>query len=298
MKLLGEQRRAEALGVAEAWRAASPGDALARIALGEAHEALGAPGAAARAYGSLIDLYPSRADLRRHAGERLDRVALASPAALSLAVDTYRRAAEDRPDHPSSHRLLAYALLRSGQPEAAFEAIAGAAQRRYAPGRFAGVDRVLRDDLGLIGAAWARVAPDKRSAIEERVRAGGAALPSGPSLRFVLTWESDVGDVDLHVEDGKGHRASHERWKLASGGELYADVTNGYGPECFVIEGRAAAYPYKLRAHMHTRGPTGYAMGKVEVIEHDGSGGLAFDERPFIVMNEGGMVELGAVTAF
>ena len=36
-------------------------------------------------------------------------------AALALAVDTYAKAKAQRPDHPSSHRLHAYALLKSGR---------------------------------------------------------------------------------------------------------------------------------------------------------------------------------------
>ena len=75
--------------------------------------------AAARAYGSIIDLFPGRADLRRFAGERLERVRGA--AALALAIDTFRKAVEQRPDHPASHRLLGFALLKAGRPHEAFD---------------------------------------------------------------------------------------------------------------------------------------------------------------------------------
>ena len=40
----------------------------------------------------------------------------------------------------------------------------------------------------------------------------------------------------------------------------------------------------------------GYGMGKLQVIEHDGQGGLRFEERPFVVMEDGAYVELGVVT--
>jgi len=85
---------------------------------------------------------------------------------------------------------------------------------------------------------------------------------------------------------------------LPSGGELYADVTTGYGPECFTIRNPAAerAYPYRLQAHYYSRGPMGYGMGKLQVIEHDGRGGLRFDERPFVIMHDGAFVELGTVS--
>ena len=39
----------------------------------------------------------------------------------------------------------------------------------------------------------------------------------------------------------------------------------------------------------------GYGMGKLQVIEHDGHGGLRFDERPFVIMQDGAFVELGSI---
>jgi hypothetical protein len=39
----------------------------------------------------------------------------------------------------------------------------------------------------------------------------------------------------------------------------------------------------------------GYGMGKLEIIEHDGAGGLLFEQRPYVVMNDGAYVDLGKV---
>jgi hypothetical protein len=41
----------------------------------------------------------------------------------------------------------------------------------------------------------------------------------------------------------------------------------------------------------------GYGMGKLEVIGHDGGGGLTFEQRPFVVMVDGAFVDLGTVIA-
>jgi tetratricopeptide (TPR) repeat protein len=283
------------LAKASAMRAADAGDVMALVALGEALEATGDTATAERAYGSIVDLFPERADMRRFAGERLDRIH--DDAALDLALDTYRKAAAERPDHPSSHRLLAYALLRRGRHAAAFDAIVAGLAHAYPQGRFAGVDQVLRDDVGLLGAAWAHAEPARRAEILARVRAAGGTGEDAPSLRFVLTWETDANDVDLHVWDARGGHAFYEMRQLTSGGLLYADVTTGYGPECFTVRAPRGerAGPYTLKAHYFARGPMGYGMGKVEIIDHDGHGGLTFDERPFVVMNDQAFVELGAV---
>jgi hypothetical protein len=284
-----------ALAAAAAWQASAPGDVLALVALGEASEATGDPSTARRAYGSIIDLFASRADLRRFAGERLEHVA--GDDALDLAIDTFDKARRDRPDHPASHRLAAFARVRKGDFAGAFDiALAGLAQR-YPDGRFRGVDRILREDLGLIAAAWMHAEPARNGEILSRLRAAGGSIEDRPSVRFVLNWETDANDVDFHIHDAQGGHAYYGAPELPSGGELYADVTTGYGPECFTIRAPRGhrAGPYTLRAHYYSRGPMGYGMGKLEIIDHDGRGGLKFEERPFLVMADHAFVDLGTI---
>jgi tetratricopeptide (TPR) repeat protein len=295
----GRGRPKEALALALRWHEAEPGDVLALVGLGEAYEELGQKHEAARAYGSIIDLFPSRADLRRFAGARLLRLVGHDgrpDGAFELALDTFREAAVQRPDHPAGPRFLAYALARAGRYEDAFKAIVAAARRTYPSGRFAGIERILREDVAILAAAWIRGEPARRAEVEGHLARLGVALPTRPSLRFVLTWETDANDVDFHIHDASGGHAYYQRRALRSGGELYADVTTGYGPECFTIEGLPHAYPYRLSAHYYARGPMGYGMGNLEVMEHDGKGGLRFDERPFVVMTDQAFVKLGTVT--
>jgi len=292
--LLDAGRVAAARAMAESWSAEAPGDVLALIALGEAWEAAGETAGAARAYGSLIDLFPRRVDLRRLAGERLERL---GEGGIELAIDTYRKAVLERPDHPSGHRLLAWALLRAGRVEEAFAVLEAGLEQQYPGGRFAGADRVLREDLGLLAAALLHAEPARREEVLDRLEAHGARIESEPSLRFVLTWETDANDVDLHVHDRKGGHAYYSQKTLPSGGELYADVTTGYGPECFTVNGPAdrGATPYRLRVHYYSRGPMGYGMGTVQVVRHDGAGGISVEPRPFVVMADGAMVDVGSV---
>ena len=115
------------LDEAKRWQTDQPGDIMALVALGEAYEARGDVKTAARAYGSILELFSFRADSRRFAGERLER--LADPGAIRLAADTYGKAAEQRPDHPASHRLYAFTLLKAGEHEKAFEAMKKGAMR-------------------------------------------------------------------------------------------------------------------------------------------------------------------------
>ena len=291
---LAAGRTAPATELALAWQLEQPGDVLALVALGEVAEKAGDSETASRAYGSIIDLFPGRADLRRYASNRLARV---GGEALVVAIDSARAAVASRPDHPSSHRALAFALVAAGQHREAARAIVAALHAEHVPWeRFSEVQRILREDLGLIAAAWATAAPASRGEIEAMVRMEQTTIATSPSLRFVLTWETDANDVDFHIHDGKGGHAFFSDKTLPSGGSLYADITTGYGPECFAIEGTAAAYPYNLRAHYYARGPMGYGMGRVQAVQHDGKGGLVLAEYPFVVMKDQEWIDLGTIT--
>ena len=44
------------------------------------------------------------------------------------------------------------------------------------------------------------------------------------------------------------------------------------------------------------RRPMGYGMGKLQVVQHDGKGGLKFEDRPFVIMQDDAFVQLGSIT--
>ena len=275
---------------AAAWHDREPGNVLALIGLGDVLEARHDLDTAARVYGSIIDLYPARADFRRFAGERLERIGKAQRA---LVIDTYRRAALQRPDHLTGHRLLAYALVRDGRYAAAFAAILDGIDRQYPAGRFAGAERVLAEDVGMIGAAYAAHVPGKRDEVMAQLARRRIALPTRPSTRFIMYWETDGNDVDFHIRDAHGGHAWYSNRRLASGGELYADITTGYGPECFAIPGTPKAGPYRLSINYYSQGPMGYGMGLLQVQTYDGQGNLGFEDRPYVIMTDQAFVDLG-----
>ena len=260
MDQLAKGQKLDALQTAKNWHSEEPGDVLSLIGLGEAAEACGLFELAGRAYGSIVDLFPNRADLRRFAGNRLERL----PEGIDLAIDSFAKALADRPDHPSSHRMLAMAYVRKHDYAKAFGIATDAIKRGYELGQYAGVDRILREDIGLIGAAWAKNEPSKRDEINRRIKESGGTVEDQPSLRFVLSWETDANDVDFHIHDGKKGHAFYSSPHLKSGGDLYADVTTGYGPECFTIRGnrKNRAVPYRLEAHYYAPGPDGLRHGQ------------------------------------
>ena len=278
----------KALALATAWHDDAPGDVLALIALGESYEADHHLDRAARIYGSIIDLYSTRADLRRFAGERLERL---GESARGLAIDTYRKAVADRPDHLTGHRLLAYALLRSGDAAGAFAAILAGIDQKYPAGRFLGGDRVLAEDAGMIAATYlAHGGPTDE--VQQQLARRSLAVATKPSTRFILYWETDGNDVDFHIRDAHRGHAWYSHKHLRSGGDLYADITTGYGPECFAIQGKPTGGPYKLSINYYSQGPMGYGMGLLQSQVFDGSN-LTFTDRPYVIMTDRAFVDLG-----
>ena len=283
-----------ALDVATRWHHAQPGDVMALVALGEALEANGRKDQAARAYGSIIDLYPARADMRRLAASRLER--LGDPHNQWLVLDSYGRALEQRSDDPAGHRLYAYALLRAGYYQEAFESLVDGLAWARSEARTRPLERVLQADLGLIAAAWIRRWPEQEDYVREALRVHEAELATQPSLRFVLSWDNELADLDLHVRDGLGWHAFYRHKALDSGGSLSDDMDAGYGLEAFIIDGAAAAFPYRLEVGYYARGAA-HGGGKLEIVEHDGNGQLFFDQRPFVVLKQRAYVDLGVVDA-
>ena len=227
--------------------------------------------------------------MRRFAGGLLEAVGQ-----HQLASDSYARAVRQRPDHPSGHRMLAFSLLRRGQHRRAFSALAAGLRRRYPDDRFEGVKPVLREDLALVAAAWIARQPDQRAEVLERLGRFKLRPAARPSLRLVLSWETDASDMDLHVVDRSGARINGEKWTSDDErGFLHNDVTTGYGPERLNLRGRLRTRTHRLRVHAFSRGSMGHALGKVQIVRHDGRGGVRFEERPFVVMKDKATVDVG-----
>lgn len=263
MSSIADGKVDQAVDKAKAWQGESPGDVQAILALGEALEARGQGALAARAYGSLLDLYPNRAEVARAAGERFDRI----DGARALAIDAYRRAIAERPDQASSYRLLAYALYREGRID---EAVAALDEGLKNVARVS-IRQILSEDRAIVSNKTA------------------------PGLRVILTWETDANDVDLHVVDKFGDESWYSHRSIASGGTLLDDITTGFGPEMFTV-GLPNAYPYTVGVQYYNRGPMGVGMGSVMIVQGDKPGDVRIEDRPFVIQVDHAFVELGRIT--
>jgi len=268
---------------AQKWRKDDLGNLMALIALGEWYEKTGNSAQAARAYGSLIDYFPARADIRRWASQRL----LSLKTEKWLSIDSLKKAVTQRPDHPSGHYLLAMAYWEAGQYKDAVETLDSAIKRDYP--RFKAAKRMLTETLALMLTGLEQ---RQQSLIGDKTFKWEKVTQS--QLRLVLMWETDANDVDFHIYDNQQHHAFYSQKDLPSGGKLYADITTGYGPECFTISD-AKAFPYKVQAHYYNMGPMGYGMGVLHVLKYNPKTLFNSEFRPFVVMKNHAFVELGLV---
>src|ERR1041384_7096116 len=66
-------------------------------------------------------------------------------------------------------------------------------------------------------------------------------------LVVMITWNTDATDVDLHVIEPSGEECFYSHPQTASGGRITQDVTQGYGPEMYVLKA-APEGRYVIRA--------------------------------------------------
>ena len=70
-------------------------------------------------------------------------------------------------------------------------------------------------------------------------------FPDQADVVALITWNTDFTDIDLHVKEPSGEECYYEHPKTKSGGRLSKDVTQGYGPEMYVLQ-EAPAGEYKV----------------------------------------------------
>lgn len=78
-------------------------------------------------------------------------------------------------------------------------------------------------------------------------------------LRVLLSWDSDMTDLDLHVVSPDGPHVFYGNRVGANGGALDVDVTTGYGPEIYAIPS-----PPKGNWQVYVNYYGGYGDGQAE----------------------------------
>ena len=252
----------ELRAVALRWQPYDPENPQVYEVLGNASTKLGRDTEAARAFASLIEIAPAKPELLQRAGLLLLRTHRAR-----LAEAPLRRALELRPDRANAYRHLALLLWQDGRPEEAARVLESATRQQF-PNWYRDVQRVIREELGLVYRAWASKDESRRREIDDRAREYGVRLDRRDALRITLAWETDANDVDLHVVDPDGEEVYYSHMESRSGLELYEDITQGLGPEV-VRTSRTLGGTYHVGVRYFAAGPMGISRGVVIVTRGD-----------------------------
>ena len=68
-------------------------------------------------------------------------------------------------------------------------------------------------------------------------------------LRVLIEWNTEATDIDLWVDEATGERAIYHNPRTAAGGRLSNDMTQGFGPEEYLLR-NAPAGTYEVRANV------------------------------------------------
>jgi len=194
---------------------------------------LAGPADALKALSSLVEENPGDAVLARDVG--------ISAMSFGLSADAFhlfRRVANSRPYEPQTYRAMAQALTRLGQPDLAiayFEvALAGHWDGRF--GDFRKIVAVEYFDL-LQRITSGKLTSSVPDFVKQRLPQVASEVQIGTAdIVVMITWNTDGTDVDLHVTEPSGETCYYGNRDTRMGGRLTQDVTQGYGPEMYVLK--------------------------------------------------------------
>ena len=162
---------------------------------------------------------------------------LSNYSAKKEAVQVFRKVAQLREEEPQSFRDLGLALAEDAQYNEAAKNLYRVVTNEWSS-RFGDVQLVTLNDLNSLIARHQGIDVsyiDKRLLKKEPV-----------DVRVVLSWDTNDCDMDLWVTDPKGEKCYYENTLTYLGGKISRDVTQGYGPEEFMLK-KAENGKYKVQ---------------------------------------------------
>jgi hypothetical protein len=136
-----------------------------------------------------------------------------------------------RPVEPQNYRNYALALADAGKTQNALDALYAVLSQSCAGNiimRSAGIEEVAVTELNRLIALNRQL---KTSNIDKKLI---GAMPV--DIRVVLNWNINSTDIDLHVKDPNGETCYYQNKRTALGGRISSDITQGYGPEQFLLK--------------------------------------------------------------
>ncbi|MCP5054530.1 MAG: DUF2135 domain-containing protein [bacterium] len=164
---------------------------------------------------------------------------------LELSEGIFRQVKELRPEEPQSYRDLALVLERSGQYRSAAQLLYDVVLGDW-DDRFDGIEMIALMELNHVLATARRKGENVESfGIDPRL-----VKLLDVDIRIVLTWDSDMTDMDLWVIEPGGEKVSYSHKRSRIGGHLSNDFTDGMGPEEYWVK-RAIHGKYQVEVEYY-----------------------------------------------
>ena len=157
------------------------------------------------------------------------------------AVSISRKVVAIREEEPQSYRDLGLALAQAGEYQQAIETLYKMVERPWDQ-RFRDVQLIAMNEINSIINTQKGL---RTSFIDKRL------LKKEPvDIRVVLTWDTDNSDMDLWVTDPEDEKCYFSNTLTYLGGKISRDVTQGYGPEEFMLK-KAPKGNYKIEVNYY-----------------------------------------------
>jgi tetratricopeptide (TPR) repeat protein len=203
------------------------------------------PADALKALSSLVESNPGDGIVARDVGFSAMEYGLGEQ-----AYHLFRRVAQSRPYEPQTYHAMALCLSDMGMTDLALAYFEIALSGQW-DGRFGEFRKILGMDYlrflrrvasGGLEAHLNEYAKARLETVSSEFNVGQA------DLVVMITWNTDGTDVDLHVVEPNGEECYYGHRDTRQGGRLTQDVTQGYGPEMYVIP-KAEVGTYRVFAN-------------------------------------------------
>lgn len=150
-----------------------------------------------------------------------------------LALNVYKEILSLRPEEPQSTRDLALAYENIGMYQKAFDLlysiIDGKLLEKDEDERFYGIEHIAFIEAG-------HLLKKHKKKISLTKKQKKLVFPVSVDLRVVADWNHNDTDLDLWVDNPKDQKISYQNKTTDYGDRLSEDMTEGYGPEEYLIK--------------------------------------------------------------
>lgn len=184
---------------------------------------------------SIADMELENASLFRLLGYRLKEYG-----EYDLEQYVCKKVIQWRPTEPQSYRDYALALADAGKYQEAANILYSVLTNSYSKTSVDNSSKIMETVITELNSMVANNKFD-HSFIDRKLRSKNMPV----DIRVVINWNMNNTDIDLHVKDPNKETCFYNHRQTRLGGLISGDITDGYGPEQFMLK-KAAKGIYEV----------------------------------------------------